>query len=499
MANSKTKNSSKSSKNKTNKRFIQNGAHKSSSNMPKVLRVGIIQQSKIIEERIIRKRDNVYVGQSVKNDFILPPEDAPLNKFCLFETKGQGAPYILNFTKDMKGKLSLKDSVVELSDAIKQKMAQQKGKYYQLELSSDSRGKVVLGNTTILFQFVSPPLVQPRPQLPAAVKGSPFQDLELVISLTMIVSFAFHLGVILFFNLNDWPEKTLEEKYKDLQALLNTDTASFDKKVKEDDNKADKGKGDEEFEEEEEKKPAEVKHKAPAKAEPAEDTGPKKSAEQVAKERADRRAALAQQIAQQGINKILGSIGGSGAGAVADVLSGGDVAADQDDLLKQVSGIGVANGEGRSKLKGPAGGKGSGEAADLSQVRAQGGDKNVKTSGPGPEKAIKGRVRKKAPTASGGTGMMSSSDVARVVSKRLGAIKGCYERGLKRNPGLKGKITIRFTISGSGRVSTARATLNELTPDVASCITGAFKRFRFPPPEGGEVTFEYPFLFSPAN
>ena len=150
-------------------------------------------------------------------------------------------------------------------------------------------------------------------------------------------------------------------------------------------------------------------------------------------------------------------------------------------------------------MKVAAGGKGSGEAADLSQVRVAGADKNVKTGGAGPERTIKGRVRKKAPTASGGTGMMSSSDVARVVNKRLGAIKGCYERGLKRNPGLQGKITIRFTISGSGRVTTARATLNQLNPEVGACITGAFKRFRFPPPDGGEVTFEYPFLFTPAN
>ncbi len=173
--------------------------------------------------------------------------------------------------------------------------------------------------------------------------------------------------------------------------------------------------------------------------------------------------------------------------------------ADQDDLLSQVDGIGVATGETGGSLKGPAGGKGSGEAADISQLRVKGGDKSVKTAGPGAEKKIKGNVKKKAPMASGGTGMMSASDVAKVVNRRLGAIKGCYEQALKRDPTLQGKVTVRFTISGSGKVTTARTTLNELTPAVGNCMVSAFKRFRFPPPEGGTVTFEYPFMFTPAG
>ena len=237
--------------------------------------------------------------------------------------------------------------------------------------------------------------------------------------------------------------------------------------------------------------------KADAKKDP--ENVPQKNAEELARERAQKRQELAEQMARQGINKILASLGGSGEGAVVDVLSGGDVAADQDDLLQQVQGVGVAQGDGKGKLSGPAGGKGGETAADVEQVKAAGGDKEIKTRGPGPEKKIRGKVQKKAPMASGGTGMMSSSDVSSVVSRRIGAIKGCYERALKRDPSLSGKITIRFTISGSGKVTTARPTLNQLNSEVASCITGAFLRFRFPPPEGGTVTFEYPFLFTPAN
>ncbi|MBN2342849.1 MAG: AgmX/PglI C-terminal domain-containing protein [Deltaproteobacteria bacterium] len=465
----------------------------------KVLRIGIVQNGRIVEERIVRKIESIFIGPTEKNHFVLPQDDVQNSRYCLFETQGPGTPYILNFTPDMLGKVSVKGKLYELQETPQLKSVRKKGEYFQLLLNNESRGKVVVGNTTILFQFVAPPPIQPKPQLPAAVRASVFSGIELVISICMIVSFSFHSGMIMYFQLNDWPEKSLEEKYRDLQELLNADTASFEKDKEKSDEELEDGEGDKEFEEEKEKADEKKKKPKPENENVETAEAPKKSAEEIARERAQKRAELAEQMAQQGVNKILASLGGSGEGAVVDVLSGGDVAADQDDLLEQVRGVGVSQGDGDSKLSGPAGGKGGEQGADVSQVKSKGGDSEVKTQGPGPEKSIRGTVKKREPMASGGTGMMSSGDVASVVNRRIGAIKGCYERALKRDPSLQGKITIRFTISGSGKVTTARPTLNQLNNEVGECITQAFTRFRFPPPEGGTVTFEYPFLFTPAN
>ena len=44
---------------------------------PKVLRIGLIQGDKIVEERIIRKRETVSVGTSEKNQFIVSGGRAP--------------------------------------------------------------------------------------------------------------------------------------------------------------------------------------------------------------------------------------------------------------------------------------------------------------------------------------------------------------------------------------------------------------------------------------
>ena len=51
---------------------------------PKILRIGIIQGARIVEERLVRKRQDVTIGQSTKNMFVIPTEALP-KTFTLFE------------------------------------------------------------------------------------------------------------------------------------------------------------------------------------------------------------------------------------------------------------------------------------------------------------------------------------------------------------------------------------------------------------------------------
>jgi hypothetical protein len=474
-------------------RSMKAGAAKSGSTpaqaAPKVLRIGIIQNGKIIEERIIRKRETVTVGQSEKNTFVVASTALP-SRFEMFENKSGGG-YTLQFTEPMTGRVSDGGEVKELTELRTSGKAKKKGRFFQLSLSEKARGKLVVDDSTVLFQFVAPPPIQPRPQLPAAARGGLFKNMEWFITILWLVSFLGETGFLTFLEVHDWPKVSMLDKYLELQELIAPPEATFEKKKVVE---MDEGEGEAEEAEDEGK---EEKPKSSHKAKPK-DTGPKKSADQIARERAEKRAALAEQLAQRGINKILGSISSSGEGSIVDVLRGGDVGADQDELLAQVNGIGVAT-EANSALRGPAGGKGTGEAADISQLRMKGGDATVKTAGPGSERKVKGAVKRKNASAVDGTGALSPQEVNKVIGRRMGAIKGCYERALRRNPGLKGKVMIRFTIAGSGKVSAARATMNELTPDVGSCIVSAFKRFRFPQPDGGSLTMESPFLFTPSN
>ena len=454
------------------------------STLPKVLRIGIIQGGKIVEERIIRRRETVTVGPSEKAHFVLAAQDLPSARFELFETKGE--EYSLNFTETMSGRISVGGTVAELADFRKSGKAHAKGKVWQLQLDDQARGKITVGESTILFQFVAPPPMQPRPQLPAAVRGNLLANAFNFSTVCILFFLILEAGLCIWWANTDWPKPNMEEEFSRLKELIQPRIAKIEEPDKAE---AETGATEDDQKAEEDKK------KKSKKEDWKEDDQPKKSADEIARERAEKRAQLAEALSQTGINKILGALGGDG--AIADVMRGGDVGADQDELLAQVSGVGVATGEDGA-LRGPAGGKGSGEAADISQIKVSDG-KDVATEGPGAERQVKGTVRKKNPTAAGGSGMLEPGEVAGVVNKRIGAIKGCYEQALKRDPTLQGKLTIRFTISGSGKVSDAKCTLNELPPAVCSCVEGAFMRFRFPPPEGGAVTFEFPFMFTPAG
>src|ERR1044071_9041713 len=68
---------------------------------PKVLRIGLVQGGKVIEERVIKQRTHVTVGPSEKSTFVLPTKSLPPT-FKLFELVG--GEYVLNFLDGMTGK-----------------------------------------------------------------------------------------------------------------------------------------------------------------------------------------------------------------------------------------------------------------------------------------------------------------------------------------------------------------------------------------------------------
>ena len=85
-------------------------------------------------------------------------------------------------------------------------------------------------------------------------------------------------------------------------------------------------------------------------------------------------------------------------------------------------------------------------------------------------------------------------------SQRKRMVQDCYERELKRDPSLAGKIEIEFTIGTSGRVDEAFVASNRMGSDaVGDCIVSRLKRWRFPKPGGGSVTVSFPFIFTPSS
>jgi TonB family protein len=95
------------------------------------------------------------------------------------------------------------------------------------------------------------------------------------------------------------------------------------------------------------------------------------------------------------------------------------------------------------------------------------------------------------------TGGIDKEAIRRVVHANLKQIKACYDKGLNKDPGLYGKITIQWTIGPGGRVLEAgvkSSTMNN--SEVENCAVSRLRTWKFPEPPANEVAVvSYPFVF----
>ena len=382
----------------------------------------------------------------------------------------------------MDARIAVGNEIISLSQLKQTGKIQKRGQSWVLPLDERSRGKITLGDMTILFQFVTPPPPQPRPQLPASVRGSITSDLDWAFATIAAGSFLLHLLMVIYLRNVDWPRKPDIEEIPDRFVKMMIQKVEKPPEPK----KQEVAKKDEE--KKPEKKKGEEKKAAPKKELTPEEKA--KLAEEKAKADAERRARLAEQVKSTGLLKLLGARGE--AGSIADVLGKGDVDRDQEKAFQGVGGIGVANAN--DQLRGiKSGGSGSGKVATVGGLRGGGSIAEGGTGNAAAEKHVTGIVKTEAPAVDG---ELDPSLVAKEVRSRQGAIKACYERALKRNPTLTGKIVMHWTITAAGTVSGVDVEQDSLgDSEVGSCIKSLIARWRFPAPAGGSVEVSFPFVF----
>jgi hypothetical protein len=97
-------------------------------------------------------------------------------------------------------------------------------------------------------------------------------------------------------------------------------------------------------------------------------------------------------------------------------------------------------------------------------------------------------------------GRLPPKVIQRIVRQHYGRFRLCYEQGLRNNPNLRGRFSVRFIIGRDGSVSNVGNAGSDLPdPGVVQCVTRAYYGLSFPQPEGGIVTVVYPIMFSPGD
>lgn len=459
---------------------------------PKVLRVGIISNGKIIEERLLRKREAVTIGSAPRNTFQIPASDMPAT-LQVFDVRG--SDYHLVFDEKMTGRVSLGEGVTELAALRQGGKAQQEGGRWRVKLSEGSRGKVVLGEVTILFQFVTPPPARPKAQLPAAMRGGWIRNLDWNLAIILLLSAVIQGGSVWYIQVQDWPEprdvKGLPDRF--VQVLAPQEEKKEPEKPEEElkpeeDLDGEKQKADEQ----EEKKVAKPKEQ-PKPADPD-----KRAAVEAA-----RKKALAKDVENKTILKKLGALSPEG-GTVADALRGGAAKRSLDEAFAGSSGVeeGTA-GQDRSGLRraGSADAKGAGNTADIGDLRGikGAGEAKVDTGEKREAVAVKARVNIRGSGSVVGDGVIDKGRVSAVFKARAAALQSCYERELKKNPKLGGKLVVRFVIGSAGRVTSVNVSGSVGSATVNQCVSSRISGWKFPKPEGGSVTVSKSIVFSSSN
>lgn len=87
-------------------------------------------------------------------------------------------------------------------------------------------------------------------------------------------------------------------------------------------------------------------------------------------------------------------------------------------------------------------------------------------------------------------------EIHRVAQAARDAVRGCFEAALRVDPGLRGKITLRFKILFDGSVHGAEAVIDEPgSPTLVACLLAEAGRWRTSLRPASALTVEYPFAF----
>ena len=94
--------------------------------------------------------------------------------------------------------------------------------------------------------------------------------------------------------------------------------------------------------------------------------------------------------------------------------------------------------------------------------------------------------------------VLNVREIKRVLKQSKKMVAMCYERALKHNPTLTGKVGIQFVIGERGLVTQAIIADSSVTDQrVTGCIVRGIQRLVFPPPMDTDVTVYTPFDLTP--
>lgn len=442
-----------------------------------------VHQSDQVRQFVIHKGGKFTVGQRGDNDLTLFGQNYPKRHILFSQENGA---FFLNVKRFVDGEISLDNSRLQIRDLIQHDVLPRKGDNLQIRLSPPKQGVLKISDIKIEFQFNQ---MQTQRAVPvsspafswtrATVKNlksdllfkSIFLFLFVLHTLAIYAFRDYEVHITKKFDINRVPERLAKFIPKPPEAVVEFDNKSLSGLSENAESGNDKNKNGNRSSN---NKSGSRKGNGEKRGNPAATAG------------------------------LLGLLAGTGSGgkssSIVDALVDHGLVADLNNIVG-----------GGTHLKVAPGGNGKGDADPLDQLIGTGGSGGIDDFLSAMEEDVpqvtltkKAKVDLVKPSKMTGStealGRRTEQSIMQVVMGRQGQITYLYEKHLKKNPNLRGKISIEFTIAANGFITEAKiieSTIN--LPELEQEILNLIKRLKFEPIPSGNVTTIFPFQFSKLN
>lgn len=451
--------------------------------LARALRVGVFVDQSAARERLFRAREVVSLGTTERATFVLNDEAA--RHVELFVPSAQGWQLVL--VPGLEGKLSHGGSVQTVSAL--------RAAGPRVTLDAQSRGKLSLAGATVLFQFVVPPPESPRAQLPMGLKRSLARELDWRYNASLAVFLSIAVGALGYVEYGYDPVVTVNEAELifPVRSQVRMDDATTPPEPAPPPAPSAEGAAAEPS------TASRASHReGPARTAPSGRPGPDRAPDARAIERQAERAAAAAAGAMREIEASFAPLTTRTAGGptAREQLANGALMAGNADDLRHTTGItDRPAGPSRNTLAAASpGGRQPGASPLLRPGPAIGTGDVTREVGPRTQVVM---MPSPDPMPTDPVCRADAQGVARAIRQNIGGIRSCYERAVRNNPSLSGRLRLEFSVGESGRARAVSA--QGLSPEVASCVELAVARIVFPRAQCGEDRYEFPIQFDHAE
>jgi len=321
-------------------------------------------------------------------------------------------------------------------------------------------------------------------ELPAEFRRGFWDSIDKRFISILIGSIVFNVAFVTYFLLNPLPEEQIMMRVAKIQEQLakriherELELEATRAKLAMNQPQGDKAKPEVKKPKADEPKPDKTAAKKSTKTKKAK--SPRKSRQERRGSRGKSRQQIANAVSSRGVLALLTSSSTvAGGSEVADILTGKNHI--QKDLDKAISGLSGlrTGGSGTTKATNVKGGRSRGGGgiddlvSDLSETEGGGSFKRTGDLVSVGESALVG--------GGDGNGIIgrNQDDIQGIILKHNNSVQYCYQRELKRNPNLKGKLVVRFSITSQGTVKDVEvisSTLNNRK--VERCVSNRIRRW----------------------